>query len=298
MGLSVRSDASIASRLVLLWQVPKPRHPARWWWWSAIALSQTTEVLQSPGHGGALVVHCVQSGGDDQCVQSLWSSQVLSCGCAAREAGEGHSQPCDQACSQDSRSTACPTWCWLAGVLQEATQGLADDAQKRDCPARHCSYGLSGTKDCPNEAAQSRCQASLGATFSSGAGQGKEEAGHRCDRQGSLRCQTETRRAQGDAQGNGHGLQRLGQGDGYCQGGDAQDSTCGSGGCLGGASLRHRCRFGESYLGLVAQGRAGTHADGRGNWLCQCQCHGAGVSSAGSSRSFQNRSVLALPYSF
>ena len=62
---------------------------------------------------------------------------------------------------------------------------------------------------------------------------------------------------------------------------------CGSGGCLGGASLRHRCRFGESYLGLVAQGRAGTHADGRGNWLCQCQCHGAGVPSDGSSRSFQ-----------
>ena len=37
------------------------------------------------------------------------------------------------------------------GVLQEAAQGLADDAQKCDCPARHCSYGLSGTKDCPNE---------------------------------------------------------------------------------------------------------------------------------------------------
>ena len=34
-----------------------------------------------------------------------------------------------------------------------------------NCLGRHCSYGLSGTKDCSIEAAQSRCQASLGAAF-------------------------------------------------------------------------------------------------------------------------------------
>ena len=43
MGLSVRSDASVASRVVFLWNIPKPWHPTCWWWWwwPAIALSQT-----------------------------------------------------------------------------------------------------------------------------------------------------------------------------------------------------------------------------------------------------------------
>ena len=160
MGLSERSDASVALRVVFLWKVPRPWHPTCWWWWwPAIALSQTTAVFQSLKYGGALDVHSMQSGGDDQCMQCLWSSDVLSCGCAACKIGEGHSQPCDQTCTEDSRSSSSPTWYWRAGILQEAAQSLADDAQKCDCLGRHCSYGLSGTKDCSNEAAQSRCQA-------------------------------------------------------------------------------------------------------------------------------------------
>ena len=114
MGLSVRSDASVAARVVFLWKVPKPWHPTCWWWWwwPAIALSQTTAVFQSLRYGGALDVHSVQSGGDDQCLQCLWSSEVLSCGCATCKIGEGHSQPCDQTCTEDSRSSSSPTWYW------------------------------------------------------------------------------------------------------------------------------------------------------------------------------------------
>ena len=154
MGLSVRSDASVASRVVSLWKIPKPWHPTCWWWWCpAIALSKTTAVFQSLRYGGALDVHSTQSAGDNQSMQCLWSSEVLSGGCATCEIGKGHSQPCDQTCTEDSRSSSSPSWYWRAGILQKAAQSLADDAQKCDCLGRHCSYGLSGTKDCSNEAA-------------------------------------------------------------------------------------------------------------------------------------------------
>ena len=71
------------------------------------------------------------------CSQEVTTNACTVCGlrksylaaAQPREAGEGYSQPCDQACSQDIRSTACPTWYRLAGALQEAAQGLADDAK-------------------------------------------------------------------------------------------------------------------------------------------------------------------------